>query len=175
MLTKICTICSVDKSVGDYYKKKSGKYGVVAYCKCCAAEQMKEYRKSNREKIAAYRKANKEDIAAYNSTYRKANRDALLKYLSTHAKSNRHLYNANNAKYKAAKLQATPAWANKEHIDSIYLIASINREGGFDLHVDHIVPLQSDIVCGLHCEANLQLLPASYNISKGNRHWPDMP
>lgn len=29
-------------------------------------------------------------------------------------------------------------------------------------------------VCGLHCEANLRALPAVDNISKGNRHWPDM-
>lgn len=38
-----------------------------------------------------------------------------------------------------------------------------------------LVPLHSKVVCGLHCEYNLQILEAKKNIGKGNRHWPDMP
>ena len=70
---------------------------------------------------------------------------------------------AQNAKYRAAKLQRTPTWANQEKIQEMYT----NCPEGY--HVDHILPLQGELVSGLHVENNLQYLPASKNISKGNK------
>lgn len=80
------------------------------------------------------------------------------------------------ASRRAAKLQATPKWASEALILAIYEECQLRaEETGIPQHVDHVVPLISDIVCGLHCEDNLQILPALENLSKGNRHWPDMP
>ena len=70
---------------------------------------------------------------------------------------------AKRAKERAAKLQRTPTWANQEKIQEIYS----NCPEGY--HVDHIVPLQGELVSGLHVENNLQYLPASENSSKGNK------
>lgn len=74
------------------------------------------------------------------------------------------------AKRKATKLQATPAWADLGAIEAKYEEAR-NRslETGVRHHVDHIVPLKSSVVCGLHVHWNLQVLPAVENLSKGNR------
>lgn len=71
--------------------------------------------------------------------------------------------------------QATPQWADQEKIRRIYEMRDIaTAMTGIQHHVDHLVPLNSDRVCGLHVENNLQVSPALDNISKGNRSWPDM-
>ena len=74
-------------------------------------------------------------------------------------------------KRRAALRNAIPAWANEQAILDIYRECRNHP----DHHVDHIVPLVSKIVCGLHCEANLRIIPAVENYSKNNRRWPDMP
>jgi hypothetical protein len=83
---------------------------------------------------------------------------------------------ASNAKRRSKLLLATPAWARCESILAFYEEAVIvSQTTGIAHHVDHIVPLTSKYVCGLHCEANLRVLPGAENISKSNRKWPDMP
>jgi len=67
------------------------------------------------------------------------------------------------ATYKCSKLQRTPNWANISRIKEIYK----NCPEGY--HVDHIIPLQGELVSGLHVEINLQYLPAQDNCSKHNK------
>ena len=82
---------------------------------------------------------------------------------------------AKAAERRARKMRATPAWADLSAIGRFYAEARrITRETGIAHHVDHIVPLKSKLVCGLHCEANLQIIVGRDNLSKGNRVWPDM-
>jgi hypothetical protein len=84
--------------------------------------------------------------------------------------------NEKNVRRKRVRVGATPAWANLEMMRLIYKMArELSEKLGVSYHVDHIVPLQSDLVCGLHCEANLQILTALENLKKHNRTWPDMP
>lgn len=72
--------------------------------------------------------------------------------------------------------RSKPLWANQEAMDLIYTKRDeLNALWGTKFQVDHIVPLQGDSVCGLHCEDNLQLLEKSLNCEKRHFHWPDMP
>jgi hypothetical protein len=72
-------------------------------------------------------------------------------------------------------LRATPAWANHFFIEEAYDLAQRRTKStGIKWHVDHIVPLRSKRVCGLHVENNLQVIPARTNLEKGNRVWPSM-
>lgn len=77
---------------------------------------------------------------------------------------------------RANKLNATPQWADREAILAYYENAqNMTEQEGEKYNIDHIVPLQSNLVCGLHVEANLQIIKQRENQSKGNRWWPDMP
>lgn len=82
--------------------------------------------------------------------------------------------NAKLARRRATKRRAAVDWANAEKLQWFYAEAQrISATTGMTYHVDHIVPLTSRKVCGLHNEFNLQILPAFDNLSKGNKHWPN--
>lgn len=72
---------------------------------------------------------------------------------------------AKAAKRRAAKRNATPLWADLDCIKDVYKEAKY-----FGYHVDHIIPLQHDLVCGLHVWDNLQLLRPTDNIRKKNTY-----
>lgn len=95
-----------------------------------------------------------------NEVWYSNNKEYHRKYLEDH----RAAYNARNAKRRAAKVQATPSWSDLKRIESVYAQC---REG---YHVDHIYPLISDWVCGLHVPENLQIIPMKDNLSKSNRY-----
>ena len=74
-------------------------------------------------------------------------------------------------KRKAASSNSIPKWLT-EHDSNLINEMHANTPDGYEL--DHIVPLVSDRVCGLHVPWNLQYLTIRENRAKSNRWWPDM-
>jgi hypothetical protein len=77
---------------------------------------------------------------------------------------NRGKVAAISAKRRAAKLKATPPWADLDAIRAVY-----EEAAALGLEVDHIEPLQGKSVCGLHVPWNLQLLTKEANCRKSNK------
>lgn len=69
--------------------------------------------------------------------------------------------------------RARPAWANRIEIAAFYMLARLRTaETGIVHHVDHVIPILGKLVCGLHIETNLAVIPALENILKSNRWNP---
>ena len=70
---------------------------------------------------------------------------------------------------------ATPKWVDRQAILAVYRQAVLLTEESGVLHeVDHIIPLKSKRVCGLHVPWNLRPLPQAENRRKRNRLLPEL-
>jgi len=142
----------------------------------------KAYYAKNRERIRAQQNAardpeeNKRRCREY---YRRKRKDSEWltnerQRLEDFRKNNLGKYAAKEAKRRAAKMERTVSWADLGYIRDLYENAKeaneifINYEISF--HIDHEIPLQGELVSGLHVENNLQVLSAYDNLSKSNRY-----
>ena len=117
---------------------------------------------------SAWSKANPEGQAKRSRAWYLANKEKADAASKAWIEDNRGRVNARAMRHQAEKFQRTPPWADLGLIDDIYTLASIYRDAGHDVHVDHGIPLRGKRVTGLHTHDNLQILPASVNRSKSN-------
>ena len=140
------------EKIKEYYKK----YHLENYSKY---KDSVFYKEKNKEKCKAYREKNKDKISLYRKVYNQRNKDKLAIWRKT-IRSQKNYY---QSKRRLIIKTQCPKWADLEKIKQIY----IDCPKGY--HVDHIVPLNNPVVCGLHVENNLKIVTAEYNLKKGNR------
>lgn len=183
---KTCSKCKVKKPPEAFTKDAQKKDGLRSSCRECskpynisalARARVRKWQIENPEKLRAAKRTH------YDTHIRRPRKPKDLT-APTRAKKNWKLKNpvkmrADRALRRAKELQAAPVWANEFFIQEAYALARLRTKqqtgGVTKWHVDHIVPLRSKLVCGLHNEFNLCVTPAVHNMTKGNRHWPDMP
>lgn len=143
--TMKCSKCQQEKDLSCFRKDKSRKSGYMYHCKECHYEWERSRKgiKSRRDPDAP--KFDREK-------YRKENQWRNTEW---------------SAMRRAQKRNATPKWLTEEHREQIKALYKQGQEQG--MHVDHIDPLISDKVCGLHVPWNLQLLTPHDNLSKKNK------
>lgn len=189
---KTCSTCGLTKFFDGFCKKKASKDGYRPECKACQKEYREVTRVETKTRQSKWYAENKQRVNLKSLIWRnkspEAYRSHQLRFKLTNPTYNQAYLKvkrqtdsifraaeiARGSKRRAALKRAIPKWYTEERelIADLYWITG--QSDGI-LHVDHIVPLQNKLVCGLHCFANLQPLEANENRRKNNRVWPDMP
>lgn len=135
------------------------------------------YRDKNRDKLIEWSKEwaknNKELKAARGKAWRLSNLETCKNRAKTYREKNPEIVRAGKLKRNAIKRSATIKWdtelTNLVEVEGSDLCYRRNLITGVEWHVDHMIPLLAENVGGLHVWNNLQLLPATINIGKGNK------
>lgn len=129
--------------------------------KCAKGHVSARYTKNRKCVACMYEEKDEEEAKRRSAEWKQRNKDRVA---------------AKTAERRAKLLRATPSWADKNAMQGFYRESKrLTELTGIDHHVDHIVPLISELVCGLHCESNLQVSTKQDNLAKSNKYWPDMP
>lgn len=156
----MCVSCKETKSVSEFSKDRSRKSGIQNKCKACYSQYQRKWSKENRNTHNSVR-----------NKWRQKNIDKWRSYLNKWRRDNSDLNASYVAARRASSIKATPLWADRQRIKSIYAKAKeLTLLTGIKHSVDHIVPLQGRDVCGLHVEYNLQILTSSENSRKHRRY-----
>lgn len=173
---KQCNDCKQKVDLHLFAKDKRNKSGYAAICKACAVQRTLKSREANKDNYVAYQakrsELDKERRKQYMKQYRKENKERIAAYNKQWMQDNRGRCAKRSAKRRALKLNATPLWANEAYIADLYENAqeanNIFKDYDIKFEVDHVIPLQGELVCGLHVENNLQILSQTENRSKSN-------
>jgi hypothetical protein len=167
---KICWTCFDDKE-DDRYQN----------CDACRSTYLESCRNRVRKThdpdyAKKYYLANKEKIKAQVKVWQENNLDRVLENGKRWRKENPAKNRFQETNKRLLELRSQPPWADHKKMLKFYEQAqALTKQTGIVYSVDHIVPIRSQLVCGLHVEHNLQVIPRDDNGRKSNFSWPDMP
>ena len=178
---KHCSGCNTSKSLSEFYRSKATKDGLQNKCKKCQSdrkEYLKEYRARNSEKL---KKLNKQWYSENIDKCKQKFKDYYLENITILRQKGQQHYQNNKSLYlhysKSRKLLLTsrlPLWNTEKDLDDIKMVyceaRRLTLETGVQYHVDHIIPLQGVVVCGLHVPSNLQIITAEEKLKKSNSY-----
>ena len=176
---KVCAGCHQSLHKDCYGKSKRDKTGYLPRCKSCVRVYKRKSFLKNKDELNRRRREQYKENPDKRMAWSIKNPDKVREYKRRWKENNKHnLVTGDLARRTRMKL-ACPKWLSefdKFYINELYDLAS-KRSNLLNSKfcVDHIVPIMSDLVCGLHCPDNLEIISSAENMKKSNRYWPDMP
>ena len=172
-----------------YFTGEPCKHGHIAPRKTKGAcvECLKiEWQQAAEKRADYFREYNRrEDVKNRKNEWYEANREQVIQAAATRPLEVKRVYQQAwkerntvwvRADTKARRRKhrlATPKWLTREQkgqIRELYKIAiTMTKTTGEQYVVDHIVPLRSEFVCGLHVPWNLRVIPRQENLLKSNQ------
>lgn len=146
-----------------------------------AAARARRYRAANLDRLRAEgaerqraaRQKNKAKFRERDRAWERAHPETVAARKRRERLRNPGVFRMRVAERRKAIRRATPGWADRSAIRAVYIEAArLTAETGVLYEVDHIDPLVSGVVCGLHIADNLQIIPASENRRKSNKFSP---
>jgi len=167
-MKKVCSIIDCNKKHHRNNLCITHYLSTSEYLKACEKRNRLKHKRRKHRKLSKelldYTKLGRPEYARqYRKLYYEQYPDEVKNSSKSYRKKTKKRQGSYTRKRELAKIQRTPVWADYKAISDFYQ----NCPAG--MVVDHIIPLQSKLVCGLHVEWNLQYLPAKENLSKYNK------
>lgn len=159
---KTCIKCHVTKPTEAFHKHKGMRDGRLNKCASCVKEDVDEWRKNNPD--CRKREHQRVRVKKGIKTREQWLSDLVASSIGRKASS------AKYAHKRHSRVKVTDELTNFVVEEAAKLCELRKTVTGFDWHIDHIVPLNHKKACGLHIANNLQVVPASWNVEKGNRN-----
>ena len=163
---KFCSGCRQEKPFSEFTKNSLKADGYHYYCKICKAAAAKKYRSSEKGKATtkAWEEANADRRRELdrNREVTPSRKEARKRW----AERNRDYYAADRL-YRRALERDISDFDRWVLVEARELAVLRKKMTGMDWHVDHIVPVSKG---GTSHHWNIQVVPASWNMRKNNRH-----
>jgi hypothetical protein len=172
-----------------YFTGEPCKHGHIALRKTkgsCVECLKVEWTEGNQKRAEYFRQYNQSEAGKQSKRkYYEQNKDVVMAkaqqrspeerrfHKKAYKLKNPDLYRAFTRSRRKKHQQATPKWLTQEDkraIRQLYIDAmTVTRITGVPYVVDHIIPLNGDLVSGLHVPWNLQVMTREENLRKSNK------
>lgn len=167
---KNCTVCKKLLPTDSFYKHTKVKSGIRSECKTCSKKYTNRNSFSNCRICGKLYQKKQQSVTCSKECAKLNDKKVKARVVKEWSEKFPEKRSLGRQKRRTHKQAAEIYWADQEEIKNIYYKAKeLSRTTGIQHHVDHIIPLINENVCGLHWEENLQILTNTENLRKNNR------
>ena len=159
---KPCIKCHETKPITEFHKHKGMTDGHLNKCRVCVKKNVDQWRLDNPDCRSKehHRLARRKGVPTREEYYAKRAENAI----GSKARALKYWHK------RRGQIKTTDELTEFAMEEMTEMAVTRKELTGFEWHIDHTVPINHKKACGLHHWVNLELVPASWNVRKGNRN-----